>query len=237
MRPVSALSAAFLAYLLAVLPWLAFRSATRVKAARTAGGPAVPSRELIWLNTLVSLGLLFALAWVTGRSFGYRPFAVPAIGPRDLLAAAAAFGACFGMRAISRRLRTEGERRKLFVYRLAPRNPREWALWAATALAAGVAEEVAYRGVGMQLLWYALGSPWAAALLCAGAFALAHAMQGGKSMAVIFAIALVMHGLVAFTGTLVLAMVVHGGYDLAAGYLIAQEASRFAEVAEGSEPP
>jgi membrane protease YdiL (CAAX protease family) len=94
-------------------------------------------------------------------------------------------------------------------------------------LLAGVAEEAAYRGVGMTILWYSLGDPWLAAGICAAAFAVAHSIQGLKSGTVVFAIALVFHGLVAVTGTLVLAMVVHAIYDLIAGYWIAIEARRY----------
>jgi membrane protease YdiL (CAAX protease family) len=95
-----------------------------------------------------------------------------------------------------------------------------------TVLVAGVAEEMAYRGVTMTILWYALGNPWAAALVCAVAFALAHATQGWKSGVIIFVIGLLMHGLVAITGTLVPAMIVHVAYNLIAGGLIVREARR-----------
>ena len=114
----------------------------------------------------------------------------------------------------------------MLVYFIAPRSPREWLLWTGTVLVASVAEEAAYRGVGMSILWYALGNPYAAVAICSAAFALAHWTQGWKSAAVIFVMALVMHALVAFTGTLILAMLVHGIYDLVAGYFIAKEAKR-----------
>lgn len=227
----------FLVYLLLFLPWAAFRGTQRLREAREEGrlratreeGSARASvpRRSIWAGTLLSQALLFGLAWFVGGGFGYRIFALPTLGARELLAAVAALVACFGVRALVRASRTEEERRRLLVYRLAPRTGGEWALWVATVLAASVAEEAAYRGVGMSILWYSLGSPWAAALICATAFSLAHWAQGGKSGVAIFAIALVMHALVAFTGTLVLAMVVHAAYDLVAGFLIAREAERY----------
>jgi len=91
-------------------------------------------------------------------------------------------------------------------------------------LVASVAEEAAYRGVGMSILWYSLDNPWAAALLCATAFALALWVQGWRSAIAIFQIALVLHALVEVTGTLVLAMAVHAIYDFVAGSRIAREA-------------
>lgn len=229
-------SLVFLAYLLVLLPWLAFRSTRRLKGTREGGAqPALPSREAIWFSTLFSLGILFLLSWLVGRGFGYEIFAVPSVGWRDLGAAVLALGACFAIRAVLRAVRPDDERRRLLVYKLVPRTGREWALKSATILAAGVAEEVAYRGVGMSILWYALGNPWLAALICATAFALAHWTQGFKSGMAIFAIALVMHALVAATGTLVLAMVVHALYDLGAGYLIARQAKVDAAKIVGAE--
>ena len=114
----------------------------------------------------------------------------------------------------------------MLVYRIAPQTSTEWILWTATVLVASISEEVAYRGVTMQILWYSLGDPWVAVLLCAVAFAAAHMAQGLKSSIFIFGFALIMHALVALTGTLILAMIIHAIYDFAAGYLISIEAKR-----------
>ena len=188
----------------------------------------LPPREKIWLGTLFNLVVMLVFAWIVGRSFHYPFFELPRFGVREWLATLAALAACLVLRKITRAMRTEEERRSLIVYKIAPRTPREWTLWAITILVAGIGEEIAYRGVTMSILWHSLGNPWIAALICAIAFALAHATQGRKSVAVVFAIALVMQGLVAFTGTLVFAMLVHIVYDLIAGYLIAREAPRYA---------
>lgn len=219
-------SLVLLVYLLFFLPWMAMRSARRLG---TGGGerPAgpMPSRSAIWINTLLGLAVLFALATLVGRSFGYEVFAVSRLGGRDYAYAALALGACFAIRALLRTVRTEEERRKLFVYKLVPKTPGERFLKTLAILAAAVAEEAAYRGVLMAILWYSLGNPWLAALISALAFALSHWAQGAKSGVAIFAIALVMQALVALTGTLVLAMAVHALYDFAAGYLIARQAA------------
>ena len=232
------MSLLFLGCLLVLMPWIAIRSAALLREGRseTAAVP-LPPRESIWARTIVALGLLFVLAWYTGRGFGFQVFAVPALGLREIVAAVAALAICFGLRAASRAMHSEAERRGMVVYFLAPRTAREWLLWTAMVLVASVAEETAYRGVGMAVLWYSLGNPYAAAGVCAVAFALAHWTQGWKSAAVIFVIALVMHGLVAFTGTLVLAMVVHAVYDLVAGYLIAQEAAGYDREVTSLGPP
>ena len=221
-------SLVFLLYLLVVLPWIAIRGAGALRAARegTALRP-LPSRATIWAQTIVAQVLLLALAWYAGRGFGFRIFALPAVGVRDIAAALVALAAHFGLYAVSRVAYSDAERRRMFIYFLAPRTMRERLAWMITVLAASVAEETAYRGVGMSILWYSLGNPYVAAGICSVAFALAHWTQGWKSAVIIFVMALVMHGLVAFTGTLVLAMLVHAAYDFAAGYFIARDAASY----------
>lgn len=218
-------SLVFLLYLFGFLPWAALRSARRLRApVRGESGAELPSRLRIWTGTLVLQGLLLLMAWQVGRGFGFGIFTASRPTPRDLLAAGAALGACFGLRAVLRLVRSEEERRRSILYRLAPRTTRERIAWTGAVLLASVAEEAAYRGVGFSILWYALGDPWAAAGLSALAFALAHSIQGWRSGVVVFLIALVMQGLVAVTGTLLLAMAVHALYDLVAGGVIATEA-------------
>lgn len=218
-------SQVFLVCLFIVLPWMAFRSARRLHALHSVRGDggAIP-RESVWLGTLVMQALLLALAWATARSYGSDIFEVPLVGLRELLIGAGALAACVAVRALLHAVRSEEERRALAVYAIAPRTAREWGLWTATVLVASVAEEAAYRGVGVAILWYWLGSPTVAVLLCATAFTLGHWVQGAKSGVAIFFIALVMHGVVRLTGTLFIAIAVHAIYDFIAGYLIARDA-------------
>jgi membrane protease YdiL (CAAX protease family) len=212
-------------YLLLLLPYAAIKSARRVRQVESGkSDKLLPSRAVIWINTILMLVTLFVFSWWVGNGFGFEIFALPTLGLREILAAIVALGLVFGLRAIVRAIRSDEERRKLVVYKLAPRGTREWLLWSAMIVCAGVAEEVAYRGVAMQILWYSLDNPWIAALISSLAFAAAHWVQGFKSGVMIFGIALVMHGLVAFTHTLVLAMFVHAIYDFIAGWLIRRQA-------------
>ncbi len=220
----------FLVYVLLFLPWISFRSARHLRAAASGQVPAIPRRS-IWISTFLSQAALLALTWLVGRTFSYRIFAMPAPRALHVLLACAAVAACIVLRWISRAIRTPDERRKLAVYAWAPRSREEWLLWTGAVLLASIAEETAYRGVGMSILWYATGSQWIAILAMSTAFALAHSTQGRKSAAIIFLIALVMHALVAFTGTLVYAMIVHAVYDLATGYSISRTAATFDEAA------
>jgi membrane protease YdiL (CAAX protease family) len=219
-------SLVFLAYILLFLPWAALRSAKQLGA--EGNRPRTPkAREAIWIGTMISLAVLLALAWFVGRSFDYPFFATPQWEPKHFVAAVAVLAVCFGIRPIAKLMWTEEERKKLAVYAWAPRSRREWALWTATVLLGSFTEEVAYRGVGMSILWYTLGNPWIAAGIAAIGFALGHSTQGWKSMVVVFVFALLMHALVAYTGTLVLAIAVHTIYNLTTGYDLSRDAKKY----------
>jgi membrane protease YdiL (CAAX protease family) len=216
----------FLAYLLFLLPWLAFRSHLLFRDA-VEGKGALPPRQTIWTNTLFSQLLLLTFAWLIASAIGYPLFRMPERGLPAAAAGGVALAAYFLLRAIAGAIRTEEERRKLLVFAIAPRTPREWLLWSAAVLTAAVGEEAAYRGVGMTILRHALGNSAVAAVVASVAFALAHGTQGAKSVLIIFGMAIVMHVLVWYTGTLIVAMIVHAIYDFVAGYLIAREARVF----------
>ena len=114
----------------------------------------------------------------------------------------------------------------MVVLALAPRTGRQWLLKSIAVLCASIAEESAYRGVGWQILSYSTSDHRLAALVCCLAFAMAHWVQGWKSMLIILLFAVIMHGLVWYTKSLVPAMIVHGVYDSIAITLIAIEASQ-----------
>jgi len=229
---VNAAGVLLLVSVLLVLPWLAWRSAQRLRAARTGteapGTPPLPSRSGIFIGTLILLSSLFLLAWLTGRSFDFDPFHIERLGARELLAGLAALAAAFGLRWVSQAIRSEAERRNLPAFAFMPHTSTEWSLYLATAVTAGVAEETAYRGVGMALLTWTTGNAILSAAVLSLAFGLAHLTQEWKSVGIVIAMALLMHGLVAFTGTLVIAMVVHTVYDVIAGIMGSRDARRFA---------
>lgn len=224
-------SLAFLVWLIILLPWMAWRSAAKFRAARTAAdgqsppSAPLPSRMHIWAGTLFLQVLLLAFAWMAARTFDYSIFSWPGFRARDAAAAAGAFVACMILRQIVRMIRNEQERRNLSVYAISPRTAKERQLRTLTVLITAIAEEAAYRGVAVQILWYMFGSIWPAVTIASIAFSLAHAMQGFKSMLIILGFALVAHALVQFTGTLVYAIIVHVAYDLVAGVLISRDVS------------
>jgi membrane protease YdiL (CAAX protease family) len=215
-------SLVYLFVLLVWMPWMAFQSKrwmTPAPAEADKAAKPIPSRTRVFASTLVSLTLVFLLAWYTGKDFGYPIFAAPPTGARAVLPGAAALAVLFALMSLNRAMRSPEERRTMAVYKLMPRTEREWVLYVVTALAAGVSEEAAYRGVLMSILWYSLGSAWAAAVISATVFSVSHALQGWKTGIVIFLMSLAFQGLVWFTGTLVVAMVVHATYDIVAGVI------------------
>lgn len=227
MNTPSLLGIVLLVHLLGVLPLLVWRSTRSFRAANAAaeGAEAVlpAPRVQVYASTIFMLGVLFILAWLAGRDAGYSIFRIKALGTRELLAGVLTFGVYLALRQVSRAMRTDEERRRMVILAMLPRSTLEWALYLVMAIGAGIAEEAAYRGVGMYLLSAPVGNAWVAALILATAFALAHLIQEWKSVAVIFLMALVMHALVAVTGTLVVVMAVHAIYDVLAGALAARE--------------
>jgi len=113
-----------------------------------------------------------------------------------------------------------------------PLTGRERGLWIGTSIAAGVFEEITWRGVQITLLAALLGNPWLAALLSALMFAVAHAVQSVRAMAFIFVFSFLMSVLVAITGSLILPMLIHAAYDVIAGFSYARFGREL-----GYEPP
>ncbi|HEY2849469.1 MAG TPA: CPBP family intramembrane glutamic endopeptidase [Gemmatimonadaceae bacterium] len=215
MHPVGLSSAIYLFFLIALVPVMSFKSARAFSAPPDVSGRrAIPPRTTMYLNSLVMLALMFALAWFTARTFAYDLLAFPHFGAREAMAGAVALGFQFAMQYVSHVIRTPEERRTMPVLRMMPQTSRERAIYSVVSLAAGIAEEAAYRGVLTAILWYSLGSMSIAAGISALAFAAGHAMQGWKSAAIVFVMACSMQALAAYTGTLVIAMAVHATYDL-----------------------
>lgn len=203
----------YLVYLLVVMPWLAL--GTRRVMAKPGELPV--TRSQAYGSTLISLGLLLLASVLVARTLHYSVFAIPHLTPRELRLGAGAFAFQLGFLWLSDRIRNPEERRNLILYRLMPRTGREWGLFAAMSIAAGVAEEAAYRGVLVAILAWSTGSMPLAIGVSAAAFAVSHALQGWKSGVIILLMALSMQALAALTGTLVIGMVVHALYDLVAG--------------------
>lgn len=104
----------------------------------------------------------------------------------------------------------------------APTNKREGAMWVALSVSAGIAEELVWRGALPALLLTLTGSMPLALVLAIASFAIAHAIQGLRSVLAIATIAASFHALVMISGSLYVAMAVHFIYDVIAGFTYAK---------------
>ncbi len=224
----------FVFLVLVVLPVGAVRSrSTIAKGARqrTGGRSRPPRRSDVLTRALIVQLLLFTMSFVVARHERMDLWSWTGLRPVNVGIAIGALTLLLVLGALSWQLRTPEERRTLWMRHLLPRTSTQWALWLVLSLAAGVAEETAYRGVLVVLLASVTASFVTAVLLSAAAFALVHYPQGAKSMGWVFAIGLVMQAVVAGTGMLYVAMGVHAVYDVTAAI---RAAGKFRE--DGEDP-
>lgn len=200
---------AHLAFFALLLPYAAIRSSFRISTG------ALPPKAPYFTSQILMLFFFFALSFATARVEWIPVF--PARWPSAAtigLGAASLVALVAFMRPRWRR-RVEERSRKVWLFM--PRTSKETALWIGCSCAAGISEELTYRGVMFTLLWRLTGSGAAAALISALVFAISHYMQGWKGMSLIFAFALAFQALVWLSGSLYVAIAVHALYDVAAG--------------------
>lgn len=100
---------------------------------------------------------------------------------------------------------------------ITPTNGEERGLWALVCVAAGLGEEIAWRGVLPLILSQWTDQVWLVVLLSAISFGLAHLMQGVRSAVVITLFGAAFHLVVISGGSLWPAIAAHAIYDLVAG--------------------
>jgi len=191
------------------LPYLAIRSSGRI--ATRPLPPKVPHLRSQVITLLLFLALSLAVSFKEWISLWPRE--VPE--PRMMLLGVMVLVAMVLLMRPMWRSRVAARGRKVWLFM--PRTSEERGWWIACSVAAGISEEVTYRGVMFGLLWRLTDNMLAAALLCAAVFAVSHFMQGAKSMAIIFALALTFQGLAFLSGSLYVGIAVHALYDIAAG--------------------
>lgn len=192
-----------------LLPYLAMKS-SRVLASRP-----LPPKVKHFTSTILTLTFFFAVSvWVAHNQWiTLFPAEVPE--PRMFLLGAAVLVALVVLMRPLWRRRVEARSRRVWLFM--PRTPKERLLWVGCSVAAGISEEVTYRGVMFALLWRLTDSALAAALIGAVVFGVSHFLQGWKSMTIIFGIALSFQLIAFLSGSLYIGMAVHALYDVAAG--------------------
>jgi membrane protease YdiL (CAAX protease family) len=211
---ISVLGWAFVVFVTVVVPWAVLRN--RASAIAMASIP-LAHRFYAMLMPQIILGVL---AIVTAFFEGVElfPRRVPA------LTAWAAGGVFIVVALILVRphWRRSIEEHKPTWRLFAPTNRRERRMWVALSLSAGIGEELVWRGVLPALLLALFGSVPMALTLSILSFALAHAIQGLRSVLAIATIAAAFHALVMLSGSLYVAMTVHFVYDVIAGFTYAK---------------
>ncbi|WP_455207497.1 CPBP family intramembrane glutamic endopeptidase [Kaarinaea lacus] len=113
-------------------------------------------------------------------------------------------------------MQLDGKYNWTFVPELLPRSKAELHLFLALSATAGVTEEILFRG---YLIWYLnqFGSSVSAAIGSSLIFAVAHAYQGIKAIAVIFPIGLLFAFLYLYSGSLLPPILLHAAINSYAG--------------------
>ncbi len=199
----------FLLVFLVLVPWGAWRSG-----AVLLRSPALP--RVTYLKNIVGQQLLFLaiallVAWVE-----HVPLRAGRTDPLAIIAAMVLLvGAVTALRPYWLAKVAENDPR-LALFAPRTRTERRW--WVAVSLAAGISEEIVWRGAVLWLLWWVTGSWLVAAVVSSAMFGVAHALQGWRSAAIIAVIAFGMTLFVRWADGLLLAAVMHAGYDVVAGF-------------------
>jgi membrane protease YdiL (CAAX protease family) len=210
---IGGFGAALLITACGILPYLAWKSA------RVLGKADIAiSRRAIFVQVISLQVILFVLGLAAARENYIEVFRLPSRGAVAWIAAAALLAIM--VTALKIRWSSKEEQQKRRLYSMLPRNGRERALYVLVCVAAGVAEELVYRGVVPMLLLRLVGNYVVAVILAAIAFAIAHSVQGWRAVGAVFLIAIGAQALVVFTESLIPAMTIHAAYDLIAGILV-----------------
>lgn len=213
------LDATYTVLLLGILPVLSVAQLPLVE-----GEEGLP-RPAVYLSSGALILILGWLAlWVGGRSLGVVEMGLGPVYPGTVLGwtlgmTAVTLLLLWGFHAARRRL---GLRETSVLAQLLPRTRQEKALFALLSLAAGVGEELAYRGYCIPTLAGLTGSPWGAAVLSSAAFGALHAYQGWLGIARTGLLGFLLAVSFLETGSLWPAILAHAILDLLAGLVLGE---------------
>jgi hypothetical protein len=217
---------AFVVFVAVVLPIVAIHQHYAMKAGRM----APPPRMLLYASAFATHAMLLLGVLVSVLADDLWLFAPFGVDRGRILASLAALA--LGLLLLVERFRVQDPLARERTRAIAPTTPREYAAFCGIAVTAGIAEQLAYRGVLFSFLLWHTGSYVAAALLAAIPFGLVHLFQGWRSALIVIVIAIRDQVLVILTGTLVYAIVIHIIHDIIAGtvlrYRVRREEKQFA---------
>jgi len=199
------------------LPLGALRQHRRLNA-----GTLAPSRAQIYQSAIATHAMFLLLCWVVIRGARLRLF--PAYHVTAWHVVVGLLALAVGLLPLLRRFRRNDPVARARLLMIAPRTPKELAAFYLVCVTAGVAEELAYRGVLFTLLASLVGAWWPAALIGGALFGIVHLFQGWKSAGIAALIGLRDQIVVGLTGTLFVAIVLHMLHDMITGSVVAMRA-------------
>jgi membrane protease YdiL (CAAX protease family) len=217
--PLGFWGALYLAFLLELLPALAVAQLPLVDDE----GP-LPRVPVYISSAVVILGI-----GCIGLMVGWRELGAEAMG-----IASASWGSVFawtvGLSLVALILlwafllfrKVAGIRESALLVQLLPKTGTEKVLFVFLSFAAGVGEEIAYRGYLIPALTLLLGWDWGAAILSSAIFGLLHAYQGWLGIARTAALGLVLASSFILSGVLWPAILAHAILDLIAGLVLGE---------------
>lgn len=215
----------FILFMAIVLPLAALRQHREMRADPRA------TRAEIYASAIATHAILLFIVWLVMRAQPFELLPPYRFSPWHLVVGLVALA--LGLVPLLERLRLADRDIEARTRLIAPRTPREQALFYGVSLSAGFAEELAYRGLLFTLVAALAGSWWVAALVCAALFGIVHLFQGWKGAGVASLMGLREHVVVGLTGTLVVAIAVHVLHDAIAGTVIGLRARRDERGGEG----
>ena len=198
-----------------IIPIAAIRSKKRIEARQF----FFAARRRYFTSVLIQVGAFALFSIFVARQNWIEIFPRTFPPPRAIIAGAVFLIATVGT-GFTRWRKAVIEKKKI-VALFMPTNNVERMMWIGSAALAGFGEEITWRGVQTALLTRLTGSIAVAIGIAIVTFAIAHAMQGWKSVGVIGVFTAGFHLLVWLAGSLYVAMVVHSLYDLIAGFAYA----------------
>ncbi len=217
--PLGFWGAMYLAFLLELLPALAVAQLPLVDD----DGP-LPRVPVYLSSAAVILGI-----GCIGLMVGWRELGAEAMG-----IASASWGSVFawtvGLSLVAILLlwvfllfrKVAGIRESALLVQLLPKTGTEKILFVFLSFAAGVGEEIAYRGYLIPALTLLLGWDWGAAILSSAVFGLLHAYQGWLGIVRTAALGLVLASSFILSGVLWPAILAHAILDLIAGLVLGE---------------
>lgn len=220
------LHAFYLGGLLVLLPGLAVAQVPLVRDEPMERVPVYVGSGVFLVLLAVASGLLGE--WKVGsEGLGLVPF--PETGPLLAWAGVLVAGAgvvTLGFHFLGRWL---GIPESPILARLLPRTGGEQSLFAGLSLAAGLGEELAYRGYAITVLTPLLGSAWGAAALTSAVFGGLHAYQGPLGILRTAALGFLLAAGFLLSGSLWPGIVAHATIDLLGGLVFGERLLRLDE--------